>query len=717
MTLNDEYDILGIYNGAFATVYKARHRRLGYVRAVKELKDAIISEQDRAYQTFLKECKVLMQIGNGYCPNIVRMYSPRLLGNHAVVEMDFIEGPTLVKYLNDNHFMPIDEVMRLIKEIGGALAYCHHDIYKFLMNPSEDHLNRDPNDATKYVITSQKERELINKYRIVHNDIHSGNVMRRNQDGSYVLLDFGLAIQNGHAVKSSSRNQGAYEYKAPEKWDMALSDDVPPQCDIYSFGILLFEALTGRVPFEFDPDKFSNELAAQNEMRRLHHTEPVPAIEPLRRKAFHKTKPTLAWIKDYPDWLEQMVQKCLAKDPADRYADAYELMEDFNRHSATAPTTDTQREEELQHKVEQLEKEIARLKQNGGITSLAEFPKPKAETPKPETNEKKEPVKPSPKRSRGWMIAAILAFVGLCIAIGVIALQNDYTPPPMPEPEEEEEEVIEESKGPSATVENVWVSQNQSSDYGVGMTIHVKFNVKQMMSRELMVLAYFYDSNNNKLIDTNHDICSKYGTDGENDSQVCVSKTMTPSYEDSHYDDLELFIPYGELHQTKNEGPKTLKFKISMRDKEAKEFIYQGDYHEFTLDPTVTPFASIDSVRMEHNQMVDGVKTLKVHMKLCVNGMKGKEFSSRLWFYQNDNSTKLLDKNGDQVGSVKEKGTPSYICSVWKDWVISIPNDDFLGATNHEDENKKCSFDIVVKDDNGDVLTRVENIKIQKSQD
>ena len=134
MTFHDEYEILDISEGSYAIVYKARHKRLGYVRAVKELKNAVLNEDSAVYKKFLKECQLLMQIGNGNCPGIVKMYNPRLLGNRAVVEMDYVQGETLTQYLNRHQFMPIAEVMRMISDIGGALAYCHHDIYRFLMS-------------------------------------------------------------------------------------------------------------------------------------------------------------------------------------------------------------------------------------------------------------------------------------------------------------------------------------------------------------------------------------------------------------------------------------------------------------------------------------------------------------------------------------------------------------------------------------------------------
>ena len=339
MAFLQDYQSLGVIGrGAFATIYKVKHLNLEYVRALKVLKDDVISEEDKAYKTFVKECRVLLKIGNGCHPNIVRIYQPRLVQNRAMVEMDYVNGCTVLDYLKEHHFMPIDEVMRMFKQIGGALAYCHYDIYQDLMSAEEDKLQRDPTDARRFLIDEAKRLELIDKYRVIHNDLHSNNVMRRNYDGNFVLLDFGLSIQDHHAVKSSSRQGGAPEYKSPEKWDNDRIETT--QNDIYSFGVLMYEVMAGRVPFELDTETYaSDELKALNTIRKQHCEQAPPPLEPLRRMAYEAAHPGggATWQRDYPDWLEQMVMKCLAKTPEDRYADAREMMNDFNRHCANLP--------------------------------------------------------------------------------------------------------------------------------------------------------------------------------------------------------------------------------------------------------------------------------------------------------------------------------------------------------------------------------------------
>jgi|GEM_PF-886031 len=322
--LNDYEIISGCtsHQGAYATVYKVRHKTLGYIRAIRVLNQPVSGENDILYQKFLEECKLLLRLGNGGHPNIVRINQPRFEQGHAMVEMEFVEGKDLNEYILkvQNRFVPGEEVINFVKNISSALAYCHHDIYIFCINRDEDDEIED-DDEGNFLISPETEKRLVDKYKVIHNDIHSKNVIRK-YDGSYILLDFGLAVQNDTIVKSSTRRGGAAEYKAPEKWD----DEgiITTQTDIYSFGVLLYEMLTGDVPFPLsDPGS----LSAEWELRNQHINTLPPSIEEKRKAAFENAFPNRAWKKDYPDWLENIILKCLEKDPQIRFRDGKELNE------------------------------------------------------------------------------------------------------------------------------------------------------------------------------------------------------------------------------------------------------------------------------------------------------------------------------------------------------------------------------------------------------
>lgn len=317
----EDYTMLDeIGSGGYATVYKVRHNQLDYIRAIRVLDKTITSTKDKLYLNFLEECKLLLRLGNGNHPNIVHIYQPLLKANKALVEMDFIDGQDLTHYIKKKQFVEIEEVLLFVKEMSSALAYCHHDIYKVCYDKERDHLADDPEEGTKPYIDDVVEKRLVEKYRVIHNDIHSGNIMRR-ENGHYVLLDFGLAIEGSDVIRSSKRRNGAPEYKSPEKWDN--EDVISTESDIYSFGIVLYEFLTGRVPFPFN-QKISTHIA-EHELYLAHKMQNPPSIFDERKKAYESTHSNKNYQKDYPDWLESLILKCLEKSSKKRFKNGKDL--------------------------------------------------------------------------------------------------------------------------------------------------------------------------------------------------------------------------------------------------------------------------------------------------------------------------------------------------------------------------------------------------------
>ncbi len=325
MAFLEEYTLLDeIGQGGFATVYKVRHNELGYIRALRVM-NAVIARgtEDKTYKRFIDECRLLMRIGNGNHPNIIHICRTLLKEQRAAVEMDFVDGYPLSKYVSRcGGFVPVDEVMTLLEQMSSALAYCHEDIYRFCMDRVEDDLQDDPEDGSKVLIDDQTRERLIQKYRVIHNDIHSDNIIRR-EDGNYILLDFGLAIQGENVVRSSRRSDGAPEFKAPEKWDG--DTELTTQSDIYGLGVVLYECLAGRVPFPLSSDE-AGSVRALYLLGESHKSQIPDSIYELRKAAFEKANPGQTYdAPDYPQWLEEVIMKCLEKKPQDRFLNGKEL--------------------------------------------------------------------------------------------------------------------------------------------------------------------------------------------------------------------------------------------------------------------------------------------------------------------------------------------------------------------------------------------------------
>lgn len=361
---NSDYMVLnGLGGGGEATVYKVRHKELDYVRAVRILNKPILGGKSSTdYQKFIEECKLLLRLGNGCNPNIVRVYKPELVSGHAIVEMDYIKGCSIKEYLDDNsNFVGVEEVMKLLYDIGGALAYCHEDIFNYCINRDVDDVLVDLDDGDKILLDDATKNKLIDKYRVIHNDIHSGNIMRR-ENGSYVLLDFGLSLDGNCSQRSSKKQGGVPEFKAPEKWDDESL--LTTQTDIYSFGVLLYEFLCGRVPFKMNGNPDS--LNVLYELGMAHKEEKPTSFFEYRKQAYENRYEGKSYVKDYPDWLEELVMKCLEKNTYDRFKNGKELMafvKENDKKTRDVVTEDKNGEELLKQKqtIEKLNEELRKM--------------------------------------------------------------------------------------------------------------------------------------------------------------------------------------------------------------------------------------------------------------------------------------------------------------------------------------------------------------------
>ncbi|MES2266966.1 MAG: serine/threonine-protein kinase [Bacteroidota bacterium] len=298
-TITEGLENLGAMStGGQGSVYKGR--RMGPVlTAIKLLPTPIHteSEDDKNFRNFRNEVTKLQKVNEQPNPNVVKILSSGITdsGSFPYIEMEYIEGPDLCELLKPPHekiFM-LKEVIRVADQLASALAHCH-------------------------------------KVGVKHGDVKSNNVKYNIHTGNYVLLDFGLAIMSEEQRRTSIRHAGAIEFMAPEQHEGKMLMET----DIYSYGIILYELLTGEVPFPLH----GNGDAGRNAVMLAHIESPVPDLLNARRNSLPDS-----WDNEkrghemqVPKWLLNLIEKCLQKAPKDRFSDGTQLHDAIIKGSISA---------------------------------------------------------------------------------------------------------------------------------------------------------------------------------------------------------------------------------------------------------------------------------------------------------------------------------------------------------------------------------------------
>ncbi|MBI5929270.1 MAG: protein kinase [Chloroflexi bacterium] len=268
--------------GGMADVYKAIQRGMERFVAVKVMHGHLAESEDFIVR-FRREAQ---SVGNLRHPHIVQVIDFDVEGDVYYMVMEYIKGGTLKTYIQQKGALPVDEALRVTGHLSDALAYAHQN-------------------------------------GMIHRDIKPANVMFT--DNSYthpVLTDFGIArILGQSGITMSGAFIGTPAYMSPEAGRGTKVDD---RSDIYSMGIMLYEMVTGTVPYDADTP-FAIVMK--------HINDPLPS--PRRFNA------------NLPNAVELVVLKALSKDPEDRYPTAGELGKAVQQAredlKSEAPTADSRK--------------------------------------------------------------------------------------------------------------------------------------------------------------------------------------------------------------------------------------------------------------------------------------------------------------------------------------------------------------------------------------
>ena len=255
-------ELIGV--GGMANVYHCYDTIDAREVAIKILKDEFLDNED-FIRRFKNESKAIAVLNH---PNIVRVYDVSFGDMIQYIVMEYIDGITLKEYIDMQGVLDWKETVHLTTQILKALQHAHEN-------------------------------------GIIHRDIKPHNIMLL-QDGTIKVTDFGIARFSSNATRTMTEQAiGSVHYIAPEQ---ARGEKTDGKTDIYSVGVMMYEMLTGQLPFDADSAVSVALMQLQAKARRPREVNP-----------------------SIPEGLEEITVKAMQKNPDDRYHSALEMLSDIER--------------------------------------------------------------------------------------------------------------------------------------------------------------------------------------------------------------------------------------------------------------------------------------------------------------------------------------------------------------------------------------------------
>ncbi len=347
-------------SGGMANVYLAEDEELGRRVAIKILNDRYANDE-LFIERFRREAKSAAGLSH---PNIVSIYDRGEAEGTYYIAMEVIEGRSLKELIMTRGALPIGTAVGYAKQLLEALRFAH-------------------------------------RHGIIHRDIKPHNVLvsadqhAKASEPRLKVTDFGIARHGASQMTEAGSIMGTAQYLSPEQ---ARGAPVTAASDLYSAGVVLYEMLTGKVPFTGDS---AIEIA-------MKHVNDLPT-------------PPSSLRPEIPPELDQIVLRALAKDPEDRYQTAEEFIEDLERVEAGLPisrTTSTAATALLAGAAGGLAAgEATELLSEGPTRVVAPPPPPPAAARRPPTYPPPSPYDEPPRRRRRWVPWLLVALLVAAAAL------------------------------------------------------------------------------------------------------------------------------------------------------------------------------------------------------------------------------------------------------------------------------------------------------------
>ncbi|WP_099363050.1 Stk1 family PASTA domain-containing Ser/Thr kinase [Fredinandcohnia onubensis] len=350
--LSGRYKILEVIGGGgMANVYLARDVILERDVAIKVLR-LDFSNDEEFIKRFRREAHAATSLAH---PNIVSIYDVGEEEDIYYIVMEYVPGQTLKQYIQRNAPLHPKEAINIMLQLTSAITHAHQN-------------------------------------QIVHRDIKPQNILI-DHDGTVKVTDFGIAVAlSSTTITQTNSVLGSVHYLSPEQARGGMSTR---KSDIYSLGIVMFELLTGRVPFE-------GESAVSIALKHLQSDTPSPK----------------RWNATIPQSVENVILKATAKDPFHRYDSVEEMEEDLQ--TALFPNRLNEEKFVIPDMDDEVTKAIPIIKDNGPLTSAETMVRDSQKNSKSVDQDEPKPKKKKKKKNKLLVSLAIIFF--LILAAGVAAV-------------------------------------------------------------------------------------------------------------------------------------------------------------------------------------------------------------------------------------------------------------------------------------------------------